>query len=222
MSRKINPDQQTLFNNAVKPEETEMAEKKFNTVNLFDIAAAESVESSLELVRLGNDETAFIPFTPASVSVYIHYCSDTEINGYVICNGPDCVLCRIGRKRDLRLLLPVYLPAAGSVGILPVSKSFRPSALLPQILNVLKAEKPTVMFVVREGAKFTVSTSELKPDVYGGEIVIKAFLEEYNAGNHDLKTVYQKIDDEQLAGIEEIGRMMALKGISCDAGNKRA
>ncbi len=222
MGKNKKSKQQTLFNNGVKPEEMDMSEEKLDTVNLFDIAAADSVESPLELVRLGNDETAFIPFTPTSVSVFIHYCPDTEINSYVICNGPDCVLCKIGRKQDQRLLLPVFMPAASCVGILPVSNSLRPYSLLPQILNVLKAEKPTVMFVVREGAKFTVSTSELKPDVDGGETVIKAFLEEYNAGNHDLKTVYQKIDNEQLAGVEEIGRMMALKGITWDACDKRS
>ena len=132
------------------------------------------------------------------------------------------MLCQIGRKQDERLLLPVYLPAAGCVGILPVSRSLRPFALLPQVLNVLKAEKPTVMFVVREGAKFTVSTSELQDDVDGGEAVIKLFLEEFKAGNHDLQAVYQKIDNEQLAGVEEIGRMMALKGIGSDGGNKRS
>lgn len=77
-----------------------------NTVNLFDVAAVESVEeSSLELIRLGYDETAFIPFTADSKPVHIHYCPDTEINSYVLCNGSDCVLCKIGRKRELLILL---------------------------------------------------------------------------------------------------------------------
>jgi hypothetical protein len=222
MNKRKNPKQSTLSDTAIKPGETSMSGEESDTVNLFDIATAESVESSLELVRLDNDETAFITFTAESKAVNIHYCSEPEINSYVICNGPGCVLCRIGRKQDQRLLLPVYLPAASSVGILPVSKSLRPRALLPQILNVLKAKKITVLFVVREGAKFTVSTSELQDDVDGGEAVIKLFQEEFKAGNHDLQAVYQKIDNEQLAGVEEIGRMMALKGITCDAGNKRA
>lgn len=216
------PKQQSLFDNAVKTEEKEMSEKQSNTVNLFDVAALESIESSLELVRLGNSETAFIPFTAASTAVNIHYCSDTEINSYVICNDLDCVLCKIGRNQDQRLLLPVYLPAAGCVGILPVSRSLRPFALLPQVLNVLKAGKPTVMFVTREGGKYTVSTTELQKDVDGGEAVIKSFVEEYDAGLHDLTAVYARIDNEQLSNVEEIGRMMALKGITCDASSKRS
>lgn len=221
MNESKKPRQSTLFDTRPEPEEKNMPEKQSDTVNLFDIVAEESMESSLGLVRLGNDETAFIPFTAESKEVNIHYCSETEINSYVICNGPDCVLCRIGRKQDQRLLLPVYMPAAGSVGILPVSRLLRPSALLPQILNVMKTEKPTVMFVIREGAKFTVSTSPLQDDVDGGEAAIKQFLEDYKGGHHDLPAVYQKIDNEQLAGIEEIGRMMALKGIRYDDGNKR-
>jgi len=119
-------------------------------------------------------------------------------------------------------LLPVYLPAAGCVGILPVSQSLRPFALLPQISNVLKAEKPMVMFVTREVAKYTVSTVELQKDVDGGEVAIKRFLDDYEAGLHDLSAVYPRIDNEQLATVEGIGQMMALKGICGDAGNKRS
>jgi len=214
--------QATLYETATEPEEAIMPENQSNKVNLLDVAAAETAESLLDVVRLGNDETAIIPFTADSEAVDLHYCSETEINSYVICNGPDCVLCRIGRKRDQRLLLPVYLPAAGCVGVLPVSRSLRPFALLPQISNVLKAGKPMVMFVTREGAKYTVSTAELQKDVDGGEGAIKPFLDDYEAGNHDLSAVYPQIDNEQLASVEEIGRMMTLKGVSRDGIDKRS
>ena len=199
-----------------------MPESKSNKVNLLDVATAESNESLLEVVRLGSDETAIIPFTADSEAVDLHYCSETEINSYVICNGPDCALCRIGRKRDQRLLLPVYLPAAGRVGILPVSRSLRPFALLPQISNVLKADKPMVMFVTRDGAKYIVSTAELQKDVDGGEATIRRFLDDYEAGLYDLTSVYPRIDNEQLAAVEEIGRMMALKRVDLHGGNKRS
>lgn len=199
-----------------------MSESQSNKVNLLDVAAAETAESLLEVVRLGSDETAIIPFTADSEAVDLHYCSETEINSYVICNGPDCVLCRIGRKRDQRLLLPVYLPASGCIGILPVSRSLRPFALLPQISNVLKAEKPMVMFVSREGAKYTVSTAGLAADVDGGEAVIKRFVDDCDAGRHDLSSVYPRIDNEQLAGVEGIGRMMTLKKVGLDRGDSRS
>ena len=214
--------QTTLFEKTTEPEEAIMPATQSNKVNLLDVAAAETAESLLEVVRLGNDETAIIPFTADSEAVDLHYCSETEINSYVICNGPDCVLCRIGRKRDQRLLLPVYLPAAGCVGILPVSRSLRPFALLPQISNVLKAGKPMVMFVTREGAKYTVSTVDLQKDVDGGEVAIRRFLDDYGAGLHVLAAVYPRIDNEQLASVEEIARMMSLKGVRVNADDKRS
>jgi hypothetical protein len=191
-----------------------------NKVNVLDMAA-ETVESLFEVVRLGSDETAIIPFTADSEEVPLHYCPETEINSYVVCSGHDCVLCRIGRKRDQRLLLPVYLPAAGRIGILPLSKSLRPRALLPQISNILKAPKPMIAFVTRNGAQYTVSSAELNKDVDTGEAVIKSFLDDYAAGLHDLSNVYPRIENEQLAMVEQIARMMALKGIRRDAGDKR-
>lgn len=188
--------------------------KTENKVNLLEIADSETAEPSLEVIRLGHDEVALIPFTAESVSVDVHFCPEPEINSYVLCNGPDCVLCKIGRKQDQRLLLPVYQPTAGCVGILPVSRSFRPFALLPQILNILKNGKAMVMFVIRDGAKYSVSTAELKDDEDAGETVTKKFVEEYNSGLHNLASVYPTIENAQLARIGEIRRMLTLKGFS--------
>ena len=215
------PKQLDLFDAVQKKEDEEMSNKQTNTVNLLDVATAELFgESTLELIRLGNDETAIIPFTTDSVAVNIHYSSESEIRGYVLCNGPDCVLCKIGRKQEERLLLPVYLPTAGCVGILPVSRSLRPSSLLPQIANTLKTDKAIVMFVVRDGAKYIVSTTELQKDVDAGESAIKRFRDDCEAGLHDLSTIYPKIANEELAGITEINRMMELKGIQWNGADK--
>lgn len=214
--------QTTLFETATEPEGVTIPDNQSNKVNLLEVAASETAESPLELVRLGADETAIIPFTAESEAVDLHYCSETEINSYLICNGPDCILCRIGRRRDQRLLLPVYLPTAGCIGILPVSRSLRPFALLPQVSNVLKAGKPMVMFVTRERAKYTVSTVDLQKDMDGGEAAIKRFLDDYEAGLHVLTTAYQRIDNEQLASVEEIAKMMSFKGIRVNAGDQRS
>ena len=188
-------------------------------VNILDVVASEIAESTLEVVRLGNDETAIIPFTADSEGIDLHYCSETEINSYVVCNGPDCVLCKIGRRKEERLLLPVYLPASGCVGILPVSRSLRPYALLPQISNVLKSDTPMVMFVIREVGKYMISTKSLEKDMDGGEFQIKEFLEDYAAGNINLIDLYPKIDNEQLLGVDGIQKMAALKGIKGNDSN---
>ena len=188
-------------------------------VNILDVVASEIAESTLEVVRLGNDETAIIPFTADSEGIDLHYCSETEINSYVVCNGPDCVLCKIGRRKAERLLLPVYLPASGCVGILPVSRSLRPYALLPQISNVLKSDTLMVMFVIREVGKYMISTKSLEKDMDGGELQIKEFLEDYAAGSINLIDLYPKIDNEQLLGVDGIQKMAALKGIKGNDSN---
>ncbi|MBT3511423.1 MAG: hypothetical protein HN472_17995 [Nitrospina sp.] len=188
-------------------------------VNILDVVASEIAESTLEVVRLGNDETAIIPFTADSEGIDLHYCSETEINSYVVCNGPDCVLCKIGRRKEERLLLPVYLPASGCVGILPVSRSLRPYALLPQISNVLKSDTLMVMFVIREVGKYMISTKSLEKDMDGGELQIKEFLEDYAAGSINLIDLYPKIDNEQLLGVDGIQKMAALKGIKGNDSN---
>ena len=90
---------------------------------------------------------AIVPFTLDSETVTIHFCPEAEINGYLLCNGKGCVLCRVGRKQEPRILLPVYLPASGVVGILPLSMSCRPNSLLPQLGTVLEAGKPMVAFI---------------------------------------------------------------------------
>ena len=41
----------------------------------------------LEVVRLGPDETPIIVFTSKAERVTLHYCNESEINGYVQCNG---------------------------------------------------------------------------------------------------------------------------------------
>jgi hypothetical protein len=167
---------------------------------------------TLGLVRLGQDETAVIPFTADGKKVSVHYCTEPEIKGYVLCNGEDCVLCRAGRRRDERLLVPVYLPAMDAVAVLGVSPSLRPHALMPQLVNVLRAGKPMIMFITRNDERYTVSTGELGDDAEGGEAVIQAFKDDYAAKRIDLTRVYTRIDNEQLAQVPNIARMLALKG----------
>jgi hypothetical protein len=183
-------------------------------VNIFDEVEARGGASKpvLGLVQLGDNETALIPFTANGVKVDLHYCPEPDIKGYVLCNGRDCVLCRIGRKKDSRNLIPVYSPTGGDVAVLAVSPSLRPHSLLPQLANVLKAGPPMVMFVSRQHDHYKVSTRALEEDVDGGEEVIEAFKEEFEAGRIDLASGYARIANEQLAMLPEIARMLALKG----------
>jgi len=178
------------------------------TLNLLDfLGKVEDVP--LERVRLDGNETAMLIFTGDGIECEIHYCRESEIGESVHCSGSDCLLCLIGRKKDRRILIPVYLPASQAIGALPVSPSLRPFALLPQIGAILKSGKPLIAFVTREGSKFSVDTRELTQEMDGGEMVIKEFLEK----NVGLTSVYPRLANHQLAQVPEIARILKLKGI---------
>ncbi len=142
------------------------------------------------------------------------------------CQEKECLLCGIERKQNRRLCLPVYLPTEGRVGVLPVSLSLRPHALLTQLINILKTideeqpedepeKQPQVVFLRREdNFKYCVSTRPLPPDTDAGEAQIKRFLSEKDQGLIDIATVIPKIDGDQLKAIPEILQMMKLKGIN--------
>jgi hypothetical protein len=185
-------------------------------VNLLEaLGAYGSERPGLERVRLGNDEAALIPFTAEGEEVDLHFCDEPDINDYVACNGPGCPLCSIGRKQVKRRLLPVYVPGARAVGVLPVSTSLRPGSLWPQLADALNGEEPHVVFVTRDpGERYRVSAVPLRDDVEAGEGAIKEFLADYKAGHIVLDSVYQRISNEELARLPDVAVMLKLKGIT--------
>ena len=146
--------------------------------------------------------------------MFSHYCSEPEVPNTVLCNGPDCLLCRIGKKRDERILLPVYLPIDERVAVLPVSPSLRPHALLPQLAPALTKKKPTVVFVSRRADwTYSVTVLDLPDDMDAGEELIQKFLADYEAEKVDLTSVYQRFEPDQLGMVPSIAQMAKLKGI---------
>lgn len=169
-------------------------------------------QSQFELVRLNDNQTAVVTFTDDFKVINLHYCEEDEIEGYVICNGDDCVLCRIGKKRQKRILLPVFLPVTETIGILPVSTSSYPDALLSQISDVLESGKPLIIFISRDRYTYTVSTKEFK-DTNIGEDQRKAFEKAYKSGDIDITSVYPQFDNKKLSSVPDISRMLKLKEI---------
>ena len=185
--------------------------KKINLVRALE--GAGGGPAALERVRLGADEVPIIPFTAEAEEVDLHYCREPDIGDYVQCNGAGCVLCRVGREKVTRQLLPVYLPGARAVGVLPVSTSLRPGALWPQLAEAMNAGEPRAVFVAREqGDKHRVSSVALADDVDAGVSAIRDFVAEYKAGRVALDSVYQKIGDDELARVPGIAELLKLKG----------
>jgi hypothetical protein len=98
------------------------------------------------------------------------------------CEAAPHTLQAINLTADERILIPVYLPAGGAVGILPVPPSLRPKGLLPQLYGVLKAPKPMVAFITRRGDQYIVATKELPEGADDGAEAIKSFKTAYEAG----------------------------------------
>jgi hypothetical protein len=182
---------------------------------LTEFEAASSLDrTALERVRLDASEIAIIPFTTVAEEIDLHYCKEPDLTDYIACNGKNCVLCQIGRAKTTRHLLPVFLPASGIIGVLPVSHSLRPRSLWPQLAQALKDGSRKAVFVSRvQGDSYTVTAVPLQDDVEDGAEVIKTFLENHQKGTIELASVFPKATNEQLAAIPEIDRMLKLRRI---------
>jgi hypothetical protein len=167
----------------------------------------------LKVVRLDDNETAVIPFTPDGERVAIHYLEEPDFRGYIQCNGKDCILCRVGRKVQAQILIPVFLPASQEVSILAASTTMRPKSLLPQLQNVLKGGQRMVLFIRRDRDAYTISSRNLPPDVADGTEIIRDFVEAYRNNQISLAHVFPLLTNEQLANLPGVASMRALKGL---------
>jgi hypothetical protein len=182
------------------------------TVNIFDLGASTTESNKRERLRIDENETAFVPFTPDTVAVTLHYCGESEIKDYVHCNGDDCVLCKIGRQKSEKSLMPVYDPVTKKIAILPLSLSLKPYALLPQMKSVLKVENRQIVFASCSNFKFKVASSDLAEDMDDGADVIRGFQDQN--GFEDIASIYPRYENSVLKSIPAIETRLQLKGIA--------
>ena len=180
---------------------------------------ATSATTTLQQLRLDSSERHLIFFTTSMLQVRLHYLEASDSRGYVHCNGEPCILCQVGRSKEIRDLLPAYDVADQLVGVLAISPNVRPQALRPQLMPLLQRvaanELPFCASIKNTGlGKFSVSTSPLNAIANDGAGVIKTFLEQLEAGKQDLSTVMSRVDNRTLADIREVRAVMEAKGIS--------
>jgi hypothetical protein len=170
------------------------------------------------LIRIDASESLIVPFTTSLLRVKIHFHDTRAYRGYLHCSGAECLACRIGRKPEVRDLLPVYDAVARAVGVLAVSESLRPQALRPQLTPILRQLRQGGRLILSirksDNVHFEVGTLDLPEDADDGADKILAFSRQLEAGSIDLAAVYPHIDNEELAQIPEIAQAMHLKGIS--------
>jgi hypothetical protein len=78
----------------------------------------------------------------------------------------------------------------------------------------MKEGTEKALFISRiQSDGFSVSAVSLPDDADAGETTIAAFLKDYEAGRIELASVYPHVDNQSLAAIPEIARMLKLKGI---------
>jgi hypothetical protein len=185
-------------------------------VDLLEAWADESddVDAPISLIRIDENEIPLIPFSTEVIKVQLHYCKEAEIQGYVRCNGTNCLLCRVGRKQEDRFLLPVYDSTSRSVCVLAISSSSRPGALRPQLMPSLRSDRRVVWLIRRiDRVSFRVTTVDLRDDIDDGAEIIADFVRRWKAGRVDLKAVYQRLDDRDLAEVPGVASIMKIKGI---------
>jgi hypothetical protein len=171
----------------------------------------------VRLLRLDSNQVGVIPFVTDVTPVKVHYCDQVELKMYLQCNGPDCILCRAGRKAEERFLLPVYVPTEAAVCALPISPASKPGALRPQIMPILRSGKRVAVFIRKADVlTFEVSTVELTEGADDGAKAIAEFKRSWDAKEIDLALAYPKMHNCDLAQIPSIAAMLRLKGINPD------
>jgi hypothetical protein len=169
-------------------------------------------DSNLSEVRLNANQTPVVPFTLDMVTVEVHYCEEPEVKGYVRCNEKDCVLCRAGKKLEERVLLPVYLPLTGTIGVLSISDSIRPGALKPPVMAALMSGRRLALLISKpDRFKHEVETRSLEAGHDDGAPQIAEFKRRWDADEVDLATVFQRLDNRDLAALPGIAKLLQYK-----------
>jgi hypothetical protein len=209
-----------------KKKQREINGQKKRKFEIHDDVAPEIYDADdtppLGSFRIGQDEKPGVLFTRKHQAVNVHYCSESELKCYVLCNSDDdsdcCLLCQIGKKINKRLLYPVVSLETGNVEVLPVSDSLRPYALLPQVLNILSANKRVATFFSQENYKYSLKNFKLsKTERNMISSVIKSFQKSWKVREIDLASVYQHISNSILANYSEIKKKADLKRIKIDS-----
>lgn len=140
----------------------------------------------------------------------VHYTTYDEFRGYTKCNGENCSLCRIGNKAAKQNLMLVFNPLSKTAEVLSMSDNQSPTALLPQLLNLVNFEQEQLFMVSRENFKFTVSVQPLPANLPLDEVTIKSCTKQLDANEIALSDIYRSYSNEELADFPSIRTMLSL------------
>jgi hypothetical protein len=187
------------------------------TVDLLDYGVEIAEPRQLSQLSLNSDEHPALAFTSNAERHLVHYCYEEDLRGYVPCRGSACLLCKIGKKPESRILLPLYDFACDDVRILMVSERRTPHALLPQIQQALakvKAVGPQLLILSKDGStKFRVQVRDLPKGVDNGATAIVDFATAVAAGTIRLADVLVSVSDDELRALPWFAKALQLRGV---------
>ena len=182
-------------------------------VSVYSLLENSTGGKQLDHIRIQRDETPILLVTSdVPTPANLHFNDTAEYRGYLHCNGASCPFCRAGRARNERILIPVYDLTEGRVRILPVGISQAPNALLPQLFRD-RTSGPRVVFIsMTDDKKYRVTFAPLNEGVQSGAAAIADFVRQFEAGEIDVNSVFPRFDNDFLASIPSIARVLSLKG----------
>jgi hypothetical protein len=194
-----------------------------HTQNALELWSQESgaypSSAPLPIVRLDGSLKPLVLFTASVSRVNLHFVEDLSIREYVHCNGPDCVLCRVGKKKEVRDLLPVFDHLAGQIALLPISPSQRPGALRPLLTDALPrviAGERLVLILMREDNLVYHGTvvKASAPVEARAASAIAEFERRFKAKEIYLAAAYPRRGNEALGSLDTIKRHLEVGGIA--------
>ena len=91
-----------------------------------------------------------------------------------------------------------------------MSDNQSPTALLPQLLNLVNFEQEQLFLVSRENFKFTVSVQPLPANLPLDEVTIKSCTKQLDANEIALSDIYRSYSNEELADFPSVRTMLSI------------
>jgi hypothetical protein len=197
---------------------------------------AAAAPKPLSLIQLDNSEKLVLFFTTEMDGQTVHDLRISAITDPVQCLGADCLLCSLYGKAVTRELLPVYDLAAKAISVLSIPVlSFKPESVGARFLSILcrvgNGEKP-VLSVTKSGRSgFSLTTpilvcdtidaadqlrdfaQQMREDINDAADQLRDFANQLREKTIDLKAVFRRVENHELAAIKTIATRMQTKGI---------
>lgn len=189
----------------------------------FDIMEDDEPDSFLnyrdKLILTGfrtpvGEVVAGVPFTKGLGLAKVHWVELETGLSCVVCNGPGCVLCRIKKSKQDRILWPLYNPISGDIEVLSFPKCAYPGSIYPQVKDILKRPELPELLIIEQTKKshYTISSRGPRPGQDLGKSVIERFLDDHRQSPIPLDQIFRHIPNDELEFDSKVQRALEIFG----------